>query len=165
MTAWAKRLFPEPLEPTTATISPRETLRLRSRITGSVFLENQPSYWVNVTDKCLMRRSSSLSNFFCFPVFSDLSVFSYIFMFSICIGASFPPFSRTFLRSLFMLFLRFSSWSSFNSIYLLLFILIFPTHVPWTDPKDCLTYHRSHEITWLPAPIVFPVTAPATIFP
>ena len=43
MTAWAKRLFPEPLEPTTATISPRETLRLRSRITGSVFLENQPS--------------------------------------------------------------------------------------------------------------------------
>ena len=52
MTAWASRLFPEPLDPTTATISCPFILILRSLMTGSWIFLHPLSYWENEIIRC-----------------------------------------------------------------------------------------------------------------
>ena len=51
MTAWASRLFPEPLEPITATISPGSTVTLRSRMVRRFIRLIPRSYWVKEMDR------------------------------------------------------------------------------------------------------------------
>lgn len=50
-TAWASRLFPEPLEPTTAVTRPGSAVRDRSRIPGSSTRDRPRPYRVKETDR------------------------------------------------------------------------------------------------------------------
>ena len=59
MTAWASRLFPDPLAPTTATISPLRILRSRSVTAWISFRPKPRSYWVKDTDRPFTVRISS----------------------------------------------------------------------------------------------------------
>ena len=63
MIAWASRLFPEPLDPTTATISPLFISRSIFSTAWIVRLENPRSYWVKVTERSLTSKIVS----FIFP--------------------------------------------------------------------------------------------------
>ena len=61
--ACARRLFPDPLLPTTATISPSRTVTFRSRITGSSpCFALRFSYCAKDTVRCSMRSNSFFSS-------------------------------------------------------------------------------------------------------
>ena len=49
---WASRLFPEPLEPTTAVTWPGRMAKVRSRITGRLSRRVPRSYWVKEMERC-----------------------------------------------------------------------------------------------------------------